>query len=323
MFSLVCFALASRCSSVSAVRTPPASGSTPSAVRSRARFSASSSVKNSFPARFGGRCNGVNVAIVHTPCRSGRPSGIRGTFVEEPDGLDEADGLDVWPATTAGVNHVAAATVSVAARNRWLTVPPRLFGRIEGLDPSVPRATGLLSTHPSYAMIKPGNGSGACSHASVALRHQELELLPFTNLERPFERSPPGIYQRSVSARPHAVDAKRAVPVGHRTVRRRRCDDPGPHALVHVAPHVIHTFPLERVHKHAALRQNDVENPLVDVPLPIPLPHTHVVQHVIVVPEIGGLAGSNHQHPRREGVCNLVHHRAGRLGRVLPRGLRL
>src|SRR5438093_12731470 len=57
------------------------------------------SVKNFFPASSLGRSNGVMVAFVQIPCRSGWPSDVRGAFQPEER---------AWPASATGGNNTIA-----------------------------------------------------------------------------------------------------------------------------------------------------------------------------------------------------------------------
>ena len=101
-----------------------------------ANAAASSLVKNSLPANSAGRSNGVSVALVHTPCRSGCPSGVRGAV--------HALAFEGLCAFTCTAVIVVAAAEQSKMRNRWLTEKPP-FGSIcdEAFD-SIQESTSLV-----------------------------------------------------------------------------------------------------------------------------------------------------------------------------------
>src|ERR1700674_2603093 len=87
-------------------------------VACRSRAAASSSVRNALPATSAGRSNGVMVPLVHVPCRSGWPSGVR-------DGLKVISVFAVvvrtWPPLVTGPSETRATAPShkpVDARHR-------------------------------------------------------------------------------------------------------------------------------------------------------------------------------------------------------------
>src|SRR5207245_2340853 len=81
----------------------------------------SASVRNSLPSSAFGRSKGVALLLNQIPCRSGRPSGVRGGVQVFAAAVFFALGpaARVWPAAETGASDTTATTIA-RARNRSL-----------------------------------------------------------------------------------------------------------------------------------------------------------------------------------------------------------